>query len=72
MLNKCLPDDSGLILAGSTKDSDLSIPILGTAKYILRDVLLNTQIVDPLSDLFGWSGSQDWHPENVFEAHYSV
>ena len=65
------PHDSGLILPGSTKDSDLSISIR-TAKHKLRDVLLNTQIVDPLKDLLGWSGSQDWHPENFFEAYYPV
>ena len=24
----------------------------------------NTQKIDPLKDLFGWSETQDWHPEN--------
>ena len=54
VLNKCPPNDSVLIVPGSAKDSDLSISIEMT-KFIMRDVLLNTQIVDPQSDLLGWS-----------------
>ena len=54
VLNKCPPNYSGLIVPGSTKHYDPSISI-EMAKYILRYVLLNTQIVDPQSDLLGWS-----------------
>ena len=69
ILNKCSPNELGIMVPGSTKDSDLSISI-AFAKNKLRDVLLDTQKLDPLKDIMGWSQSKDWHPENFYETHY--
>ena len=54
ILNKCFPNKTGIMLPGSVKDSDLSIPI-ALAKKKLRDVLLYTQKADPQKYLLGWS-----------------
>ena len=71
ILSKCSPNESGIVVPGSMKNSDLTISI-ALAKNKLRDVLLNTQKIDPLKDLLGWSETQDWHPENFLETHYPV
>ncbi len=71
VFDKCPSNAQGIVVPGSAIDSDLSISI-GRAKNKLRDVLLNIQKVDPLRDLLGWSETQDWYPENFFEAHYPV
>ena len=70
ILNKCTPNGRGIVVPGSAKDSDLTISV-GVAKNKLKNILLNTQKVDPLKDL-GWSESLDWYPENFFETHYPV
>ncbi len=71
ILNKCTPNGCGIVVPGSAKDSDLTISV-GVAKNKLKNILLNTQKVDPLKDLLGWSESQDWYPENFLETHYPV
>ena len=71
ILNKCTPSKFGIVVPGSTKNSDLTISI-GVAKNKVRDVLLNTPEIDPLKDLLGWSVPQDWYPENFFVMHYPV
>ena len=71
VLNKCSLNDHGIIVPGSSINSDLSISI-GVAKHKLREILLNVQKIDPLRDILGWSETQDWYPENFFEAHYPV
>ena len=71
ILNKCSPNALGIMIPGSNKDSDLSLSI-ALAKKKLRDVLLDTQKLDPLKDLMGWSESEDWHPENFYETHCPV
>ena len=58
ILNKCFPNKTSIMVPGSAKDSDLSISIT-LAKKKLRYILLNTQKVDPLEDLLGWSVSED-------------
>ena len=39
-------------------------------KKKLRGVLLNSQKIDNLNYLLGWSRSNEWYPEKFFRAHY--
>ena len=54
----------GVLVPGSTFGSDITTPI-SVIKRKLRDVMLETQNSDPLE-------SDNWLPENFFQAHYPV
>ena len=69
LMNTCIPNPLGIMVPGSTEGSDLSTSI-AVLKKKLRVVLLNTQKIDPLSSILGWSRSNEWYPENFFKAHY--
>ena len=63
--NHCLLENkNGVLIPGSTFGSDITTPI-SIIKRKLRDVLLETQNLDPLK-------SDEWYPRNFYEAHYSV
>ena len=47
-----------MMVPGSTESSDLPISI-AVLKNKLRDVLLNTQKIDPLSSILDWSKSNE-------------
>ena len=65
VLNQSLLENKdGVLIPGSTFGSDITTPIT-IIKRKLRDVLLETQKSDPL-------GSDDWYPENFYQAHYPV
>ena len=69
-MNSCIiPNPVGIMVPGSTEGSDLSTSI-AVLKNKLRGVLLNTQKIDPLSSILGWSWSNKWYPEKKFKAHY--
>ena len=70
-MNTFIPNPLGIMVPGSTEGSDLSTSI-AVLKNKLRGVLLNTQKIDPLSFILGWSRSNEWYPENFFKAHYPV
>ena len=59
-----LTNKDGVLVPGSTFGSDITTPI-SVIKRKLRDVLLETQNSDPLE-------SDNWLPENFFQAHYPV
>ena len=59
LLNK-----DGVAIPGSTFGSDITTPIT-IIKRKLKDVLLETQNLNSLE-------SDEWHPENYYEAHYPV
>ena len=59
------------MVPGSTEGSDLSTSI-AVLKKKLRGVLLNTQKIEPLSSILGWSRSNEWYPENFFKANKTI
>ena len=71
LMNTCYPNSEGIIVPGSSKNSDLTTSI-SVIKNKLRDVLLFTQKLCPITDNKGNSKSNDWFPENFFETHYPV
>ena len=65
VLNQCLlMKKDGVAIPGSTFGSDITTPIT-IIKRKLKDVLLETQNLNSLE-------SDEWHPENYYEAHYSL
>ena len=63
VLNQCLlQNKDGVLIPGSTFGSDITTPIQ-VIKRKLRDILLDTQNLDPLN-------SNEWYPENFYEVHY--
>ena len=66
LLNKCNTTNSvGIIIPGSTKDSDLSTSI-SIIKNKLKNALLETQKIDPQLEV-GWNESNEWYPINFFQ-----
>ena len=65
VLNQCLlTNKDGVLIPGSTFGSDFTTPIT-IIKKKLRDVLMDTQILDPLN-------SDDWYPVNFYQVHYPI
>ena len=64
VLNPCSVNKYGVIFPGLNFGSDITIP-MAALKEKLRNLLLNTQQLDSLN-------SNDWYPENFYEAHYPV
>ena len=64
VLNPCSLNKDGIIFPGLNFGSDITIP-MAALKEKLRNLLLNTQQRDSLN-------SNDWYPENFYEAHYPV
>lgn len=65
LMNQCLlTNNDGVLIPGSTFGSDLTTPIQ-VIKKKLRDVLLDTQNLDPLN-------SDNWFPVNFYEVHYTA
>ena len=64
VLNPCSVNKDGVIFPGLNFGSDITIP-MAALKEKLRNLLLNTQQLDSLN-------SNDWYPENFYEAHYPV
>ena len=62
LMNKCAPNNDGLIIPGSAKNSDLATP-LSKIKNDLRDVLISVQKLDTAAQL-GWKKSDEWLEEN--------
>ena len=71
LMNKCDLNSDGIIVPGSSKNSDLTTSI-SVIKNKLRDVLLYTQKLCPVTNTKGIAISKDWFPENFFETHYPV
>ena len=71
LMNKCNLNSEGIIIPGSSENSDLTTPI-SVIKNKLRDVLLDTQKLCPVTNNKGIAISNDWFPENFFETHYPV
>ena len=59
LLNK-----DGVAIPGSTFGSDITTP-LAVIKRKLREIFLETQKLDSLK-------SDEWYPENYYQAHYPV
>ena len=64
VLSYCSSNEKGKTVPGSVTNSDLSTNI-SIVKQKLKDVLLETQKVDP-PHLSGWKKSDIWFPANFF------
>ena len=71
LMNKCSPNLLGIMVPGSSQNSDLSTSI-STIKKKLRGVLLDIQKIDSLMNPHERSISDDWESENFFNAHYTA
>ena len=70
LINKCYPNSKGVVVPGSSKNSDLSMSI-SVMKKKLKGVLLTTQKLCQLNNLHGKTKIHDeWMPENFFTTHY--
>ena len=69
LMNICRSNPLGIMVPGSTEGSGL-LTSIAVLKKKLSGVLLNTQKIDPLNSILGWSRSNEWYPANFFKAHY--
>ena len=69
LMNRSSTNSLGIIVPGSSSNSDLSTSI-SLIKNKIKNVLLSTQKLDPLETLIGQSRSMEWYPDNFFQAHY--
>ena len=64
VLNPCSVNKDGVVFPGSNFGSDITIH-MAVLKKKLKKLLLDIQQRDSLN-------SNDWYPENFYEAHYPV
>ena len=64
VLNPCSVNKDGVVFPGSNFGSDITIP-MAVLKKKLKKLLLDTQQLDSLN-------SNDWYPENFYEAHCPI
>ena len=70
LMNKCYPNSKGVIVPGSSKNSDLAMSI-SAIKEKLKGILLSTQKLCQLNNLHGKPKiHNEWTPENFFTTHY--
>ena len=69
LMNRSSTNSLGIIIPGSSSNSDLSTSI-SLIKNKIKNVLLFTQKIDPLETLIRHSRSMEWYPDNFFQAHY--
>ena len=63
LMNRSSTNSLGIIIHGSSSNSDLSTSI-SLIKNKIKNVLLYTQKIDPLKTLIGQSRSMEWYPDN--------
>ena len=68
-MNRSSTNSLGIIVPGSSSNSDLSTSI-SLIKNKIKNVLLSTQKLDPLETLIGQPRFMEWYPDNFFQAHY--
>ena len=69
LMNRSSTNSLGIILSGSSSNSDLSTSIF-LIKNEIKIFILSTQKLDPLETLIGQSRSMEWYPDNFFQAHH--
>ena len=71
IMSSCYPNSKGIMVPGSSKNSDLSMSI-SVIKKKLRDVLICTQKFCPTNTFNSRFQDGEWTPENFFKTHYPV
>ena len=64
LMNKCKPNNNGILIPGMINGSDLTTPV-SIIKRKLKCILLEVQKLDTSSQ-FGWAKTDEWHTENFF------
>ena len=64
VLNPWSLNKEGIVFPGSNFGSDITIP-MAVLKKKLRNLLMDTQKLDSVN-------SNDWYPENFYQAHYPI
>ena len=64
VMTPCPLNKEGIVFPGSNFGSDITIP-MGILKKKLRNLLMDTQKLDSVK-------SNDWYPENFYQAHYPI
>ena len=66
ILDKCQPNSNNIMVPGSNKFSDLTIPI-SVVKHRLKDILYKTQQIVTPGRPNEWMPNNNWHPTHLYK-----